>query len=432
MTPIILTLAVLVFIMMGVMVAVSAGLAAIIGGSIVFGDPFGSRIPMMISRLSIDRIDNFLLLAIPFFILAGRLMNTGGVTERLFAFIATLMRPLRGGLGHANVMASFVFAGMSGSATADVAGLGAVEMRAMRANRYPESFSAGVTAATSLLGPVLPPSIVLIAYAVQAEQSVASLFLAAIVPGVLIAISFMAWVALQSRLHNFPRGSIPTIHELVHTGFHAFLPMLTPAIILVGIYAGLFTPTEAAAIAVLYAFILTKFVYQELSWKMLLEQLKGTALDTATLMFIIAMTSAFGVIALRLGLPQALVSTVLGISEDPTVVLYLLLLVWVVVGCFMAQTPAIIILTPILLPVAQQVGIDLIHFGVVMAMGLTIGLLTPPVGMVLYALNKVAYVPLGILFRVSFPYVLIALLIICLLVLFPFLVTGLPYSLGMN
>lgn len=431
MTPILLTLAVLTFIMVGVMVAVAAGLAAIIGGTLVFGDPFGTRIPMMISRLSIDRIDNFLLLAIPFFILAGRLMNTGGVTERLFAFIATLMRPLRGGLGHANVMASFVFAGMSGSATADVAGLGAVEMKAMRANHYPESFSAGVTAATSLLGPVLPPSIVLIAYAVQAEQSVATLFLAAIVPGILLAMAFMAWVALQSIRHNLPRGDMPSIKELMSTGLHAFLPMLTPGIILVGIYAGIFTPTEAAAIAVLYAFTLTKFVYRELTWHELINQLKGTALDTATLMFIIAMTSAFGVIALRLGLPQALVSTVLGISHDPTIVLYLLLIVWVIIGCFMAQTPAIIILTPILLPVAQQVGIDLIHFGIVMAMGLTIGLLTPPVGMVLYALNKVAYVPLGTLFRVSFPYVLIALSVICLLVMFPGLVTALPYGLGL-
>lgn len=431
MMPILLTLAVLTFIMMGLMVAVAAGLAAIIGGSIVFGDPLGPRIPMMISRLSIDRIDNFLLLAIPFFILAGRLMNTGGVTERLFAFISAVMRPLRGGLGHANVMASFVFAGMSGSATADVAGLGAVEMRAMRANRYPESFSAGVTAATSLLGPVLPPSIVLIAYAVQAEQSVAGLFIAAIVPGILVALAFMAWVALQSRLQNFPRGSVPTFKELTSTGLHAFLPMLTPAIILVGIYAGVFTPTEAAAIAVLYAFILTKFVYRELSWRMLLEELKGTALDTATLMFIIALTSAFGLIALRLGLPQALVSMVLGISENPTVVLYLLLFVFVIVGCFMAQTPAIIILTPILLPVAQQTGIDLIHFGIVMAMSLTVGLLTPPVGMVLYALNKVAFVPLNTLFRVSFPYVLIVLAVICLLVIFPGLVTALPYSLGL-
>src|SRR5690625_1638916 len=430
MIPALLTLSVIAFILMGLLVAVAAGASAIIGGGVLFGDLSADRIPMMISRLSVDRVDNFLLLAIPFFILAGRLMNTGGITERLFDFVATIMQPFRGGLGHANVMASFIFAGMSGSATADVAGLGAVEMRAMRANNYPDSFSAGVTAATSLLGPVLPPSIVLIAYAVQAEQSVATLFLAAVVPGIIMAIAYMIWVAIQSRRHNFPKGSLPTLNQLISTGIRAILPMLTPVIILVGIYAGLFTPTEAAAIAVLYAFILTKFIYRELSWRGLLEELKGTALDTATLMFIIAMTSAFGVIALRLGLPQALASMVLDISEHPTVVLFLLLIIWLIVGFFMAQTPAIIILTPILLPVAEQVGIDLIHFGIVMSMALTVGLLTPPVGMVLYALNKVAKVPLNTLFRVSVPYIFIALLVISVLIIFPALVTGLPYAFG--
>lgn len=431
MLPVILTLAVIVLITCGLMIAIAAGLVSIIGGIALFGDPFGPRVPMMISRFSIDRIDNFLLLAIPFFILAGRLMNTGGVTVRLFEFVAALVQPLRGGLGHANVLASFVFAGMSGSATADVVGLGAIEMKAMRSQNYPDAFSAGVTASSSLLGPVIPPSIVLIAYAVQAEQSVASLFLAAIVPGILMALCFMAWVALQSRRMNLPQGSWPTRSEVAHKALHAVLPLLTPGIILAGIYGGIFTPTEAAAVAVLYALVLTMVIYREIGFRDLLEELKGTALDTATLMFIIAMTSAFGVIMLRLGLPQAMVELVLGISSNPTVVLFLLLVVWLLVGCFMAQTPAIIILTPILMPVADQFGFDMIHFGVVMAMALTIGLLTPPVGMVLYALRKVAGVPLAVLFRVVVPFIVIAVLLLCVLILVPPLVTALPHSFGL-
>jgi tripartite ATP-independent transporter DctM subunit len=432
MLPIVLTLALLGLIMAGLMIAVAAGLASIVGGLALFGDPFGPRVPMMISRFSIDRIDNFLLLAIPFFILAGRLMNTGGVTVRLFDFVATLVQPLRGGLGHANVLASFVFAGMSGSATADVVGLGAIEMKAMRANGYPEGFSAGVTAASSLLGPIIPPSIVLIAYAVQAEQSVATLFLAAIVPGILLALAFMAWVVYQAHRQKMPEGSWPRASEVGRKALHALLPMLTPGIILAGIYGGIFTPTEAAAVAVLYALVLTTLVYRELTWRDFLEQLKGTALDTATLMFIIAMTSAFGVIMLRLGLPQALVGLVVGISSDPTIVMFLLLIVWLLVGCFMAQTPAIIILTPILMPIASQIGLDMVHFGVVMALALTVGLLTPPVGMVLYALKKVADVPLGTLFSVSVPYVVIAILVLCLLILVPGLVTALPYAFGLH
>ncbi|MCS0502021.1 TRAP transporter large permease [Ancylobacter mangrovi] len=432
MLPVILTLALIGLIMSGLMIAVAAGLASIVGGLALFGDPLGARVPMMISRFSIDRIDNFLLLAIPFFILAGRLMNTGGVTVRLFDFVAALVQPLRGGLGHANVLASFVFAGMSGSATADVVGLGAVEMKAMRAKNYPDAFSAGVTAASSLLGPVIPPSIVLIAYAVQAEQSVATLFLAAIVPGILLALAFMSWVAYQAHVQKMPEGSWPSASEVGRKAVHALLPMLTPGIILTGIYGGVFTPTEAAAVAVLYALLLTTLVYRELTWRDLLEQLKGTALDTATLMFIIAMTSAFGVIMLRLGLPQALVGLVVGISSNPTIVMFLLLIVWLLVGCFMAQTPAIIILTPILMPIASQIGLDMVHFGVVMALALTVGLLTPPVGMVLYALKKVADVPLGTLFRVSVPYVVIAVAVLCLLILVPGLVTALPYAFGLH
>lgn len=432
MLPIVLTLGVVALILAGLMIGVSAGLASIVGGLALFGDPLGSRVPMMISRFSIDRIDNFLLLAIPFFILAGRLMNTGGVTLRLFDFVAAVVQPLRGGLGHANVLASFVFAGMSGSATADVVGLGSVEMKAMKDKGYPLGFSAGVTAASSLLGPNIPPSIVLIAYAVQAEQSVATLFLATILPGILLALSFMTWVAFQAHRQKMPTGSWPDARELGRKAVRAILPLMTPEIILVGIYGGIFTPTEAAAIAVLYAFVLTKFVYRELSWRSLVEQLKGTALDTATLMFIIAMTSAFGVIMLRLGLPQALVGLVTDISSDPTVVMFLLMVVWMLVGCFMAQTPAIIILTPILLPIADRVGLDLIHFGVVMALTLTVGLLTPPVGMVLYALKKVANVPIGTLFRVSTPYVAIAIAVLCILILFPDLVTALPYAFGLH
>lgn len=424
------TLCLLALITLGLIVGVAAALAAIIGAWATFGDPFGPRVPMMVSRLSIDRIQDFLLLSIPFFILTARLMNSGGVTERLFAFIAMALRPIRGGLAHANVMASFVFAGMSGSATADVAGLGAIEMRAMRLAGYPDSFSAGITAASALLSPIIPPSIVLIAYSVQSGQSVATMFLATIVPGVLLAFMLMLWVAYQAYRLDMPKGTLPSGRELLVAGRRATLPALTPVIILAGIYLGIFTPTEAAAVAVVYALFLSRFVLKELTWAQFLHELKGTVIDTSALLFIIAMTSAFGVVMLRLGLPQALASFIDGITSEATGVMLLVVAICIVVGCFMAQTPAIIILTPILLPIAERAGINLVHFGCVMSITLTLGLLTPPVGMVLYVLHKVANISIDALFRSVAPFIIVVLIHILLLVFFPGLALFLPHSLG--
>jgi tripartite ATP-independent transporter DctM subunit len=383
----------------------------------------------MIARLAFAKIDDFLLLAIPFFLLAGRLMNTGGITIRLFTFVSLLVRPLKGGLGHANVLASMIFAGMSGSATADAVGLGTVEMRAMLGQGYSRNFSSAITAASSLIGPIIPPSIAMVAYGVMAEESIGALFIGGIVPGICMALAFMTYVAICAYRYKLPSGTFPALKELWAAFRMGFFPLMTPVIIVGGIYTGVFTPTEAAAVAAFYAMFLGLFVYREYGWRHLLAEIRGTMVDTAVIMLIIAFTSSFGVVMIRGQIPSELANLLGRLTNNPTVLLLLFTVFWLIVGFFMAQTPAILILTPILLPTAEQFGIDPVHFGVVMTLALTLGLLTPPVGMVLYALVRVTGVSFEGLVKLSIPYVLITLGIVVLLILFPQLVLFLPRTL---
>ena len=421
-----LAFALVILIMLGFPVGFGAGTVSMIGAGYFFGDFLDPRTSSMIARLAFAKINNFLLLAIPFFLLTGRLMNVGGITERLFGFVSVVSRPLKGGLGHANVLASMIFAGMSGAATADAVGLGTVEMRAMLQEGYDREFSSGITAASSLIGPIIPPSIPLVAYGVIAEESIGSLFLGGVIPGTLMAIAFIIYVSYRARKGNYPSGSVAGIRELLVSFRNAFLPLMTPVIIIGGIYGGIFTPTEAAAVAAFYAMVLGLLFYREYGWRHLLREIKGTMIDTAVIMLVIAFTSAFGVVMIRGQVPDALAALITQISSDPTVLLFLFTILWMIVGCFMAETPAILILTPILLPTAEKFGIDPIHFGVVMTVALTIGLLTPPVGMVLYALIPVTELPFERLAVLAIPYILLSLIVVALTIVFPELVLWLP------
>ena len=421
-----LAFALVVLIMLGFPVGFGAGTVSMIGAGYFFGDFLDPRTSSMIARLAFAKINNFLLLAIPFFLLTGRLMNVGGITERLFGFVSVVSRPLKGGLGHANVLASMIFAGMSGAATADAVGLGTVEMRAMLQEGYDREFSSGITAASSLIGPIIPPSIPLVAYGVIAEESIGSLFLGGVIPGTLMAIAFIIYVSYRARKGNYPSGSMAGIRELLVSFRNAFLPLMTPVIIIGGIYGGIFTPTEAAAVAAFYAMVLGLLFYREYGWRHLMREIKGTMIDTAVIMLVIAFTSAFGVVMIRGQVPDALAALITQISSDPTVLLFLFTILWMIVGCFMAETPAILILTPILLPTAEKFGIDPIHFGVVMTVALTIGLLTPPVGMVLYALIPVTELPFERLAVLAIPYILLSLIVVALTIVFPELVLWLP------
>ena len=426
---VIISLAFLVLIIIGFPVGFGAGFISMLGAGLFFEDLLDPRTSSMVARLAFAKINNFILLAIPFFLLTGRLMNTGGVTEKLFGFVSLVVRPIKGGLGYANVLASMIFAGMSGSATADAVGLGTIEMKAMLNEGYDREFSSGITAASSLIGPIIPPSIPLLAYGVMAEESIGALFLGGIVPGILMAVTFMMYVSYRAHRSNYPSGSFPRPGELARAFARAFLPLLTPVIIIGGIYSGIFTPTEAAAVAAFYAMILGVIVYREYGLGHLLREIKATMIDTAVIMLIIAFTSALGVVLIRAQVPNALVDFITQLTSDPIMLMLLLTLLWLIVGCFMAETPAILILTPILLPTAEAFGINPVHFGIVMTLALTAGLLTPPVGMVLYALMPVTELPFERLAMISLPYIFLSLLVVFLVILFPQLVLWLPQML---
>lgn len=427
MTLYILLIALLIFlIVIGMPVGFAAGLSAFLGAGLFFGDLLDPRAATMIAREALNKMDSFLLLAVPFFLLAGRLMNNGGITERIFGFVSLLVRPVRGGLGHANVLASVMFAGMSGSATADAVGLGQIEMKAMLSQGYDRRFSAGITAASSLIGPILPPSIALVAYSIQAEVSVARMFFAAIGPALLMALAYMSYVTYRARKDGMPRGPRATVRELWPAFRLAILPILTPFIIMGGIWLGVFTPTEAAAVAALYACLLGLLIYRAYGLAGLMREIRGTMIDTAVVMLIIVFTSAFGVVMIRAQLPVALADFLASLTADGTVLMLLMMVLWLIVGCFMAQTPAILILTPILMPIADRFQLDLIHFGIVMTLTLTLGLLTPPVGMVLYALTRVTGLRFEQLARTVVPYLALTVLVILAVILFPPFVTAIP------
>jgi tripartite ATP-independent transporter DctM subunit len=419
----IITIGLIVFLILGLPVAISLGLT----GLIAFFIEQGARmnVPIIAQRMMYG-INNFLLLAIPLFILAARLMNTSGVTTRLFNFATTLVGFLPGGLGHANCVASLIFSGMSGAAVADAAGLGQVEIKAMNDAGYDREFSVAITAASSTIGPIFPPSIPMVIFGLVAGVSVGRLFLGGVVPGIIMTGALMAMVAIYARRKNYPRAPVPTIRLVLKSTARALLPIMTPVILLGGIWTGWFTPTEAAAVAVAYALILGTVVYRDLSWRDLVDAFVGTAKDTAAIGFIITTASFYGWLLMRTGVPTALAEGIISISRDPLVLLLMINLLLLVVGCFFETIVAILILGPILMEVVTKVGIDPVHFGLVMVLNLMIGLLTPPFGMVLFVMVQVGKIPLERVVRATAPFIIPLIVVLGLITVFPPLVTWLP------
>ena len=371
--------------------------------------------------------NNFTLLAIPFFLMAGKLMNTGSITKRIFDFCNKLVGWLPGGLGHANVLSSVVFAGMSGSAVADAAGLGTIEIKAMEDQGFDTDFAAAVTAASSTVGPIIPPSIPLIVYGVSAGTvSVAKLLIAGILPGVFIAICLSLMVAFFSVKRNYPRIKFPTAKELWDSFRSAFFPLLTPVILIGGIMGGVFTPTEAAAAATLYAFILTFIVYREITLKQFFHLAAEVAKETASIMLIVCASSLYGYVLTRTRLPNIIMEGMFAFTTNKVAILLMLNLFFLIVGCFMEANAALIILTPILVPLATALGIDLVHLGVIVVFNLMIGLLTPPVGVCLYATCRVAKISLDRMVKAVAPFYIPLFVSLMAITFIPALTTWLP------
>ncbi|XKH61850.1 TRAP transporter large permease [Halomonas sediminis] len=397
---------------LGVPIAVSLG-----GSSLLYVALSGSVPEVVVAQRMISGIDSFPLLAIPFFILAGNLMNNGGITTRIFDFAKALMGWMRGGLGHVNVGASIVFSGMSGAAVADAGGLGTIEIKAMREAGYDEEFAVGITAASSTIGPIIPPSLPMVIYGVMASVSVGQLFVAGLVPGLLMGLVLMLMIFFLARRRGYQRDAAFSWSVLWQTFRRAILSLFTPVIIVGGIMTGAFTPTEAAIAAVVYALFLGGVVYRILTWRRLMKVSMETIETTAVILLIVAGASIFAWILTSNQVAQQVVNLLGPLADNPVATLIIINIVLIIVGCFMETIAAITILVPVLLPLAVASGVDPVHFGVIMVLNLMIGLLTPPVGMVLYVLSRVSNISFEKCMRGTLPF-LIPLVISLLLVTF--------------
>ncbi len=376
-------------------------------------------------------IDTFTLLAIPMFLLAAKVMNTGGITRRLFAFCNTLVGWLPGGLGHVNVLASVVFAGMSGTAVSDAGGLGTIEIQAMTDEGFDKEFAVSVTAASSTLGPIIPPSIPMVVYATVAGASVGALFMAGIFAGVVMALIMMLMVTYYAVKRNYPREAFPTGKQFLRALREGFLPLMAPIILLYGIYSGKFTPTESATVVVIYSLIVSGVIYREITLKDILYIARETVRDSCTIAMLIAGANFFGYVAVRLQLPQKLLVMMTSVVDSRWLLLLILNVFLLIIGCFLETASAITILTPLIMPMLAAYGVSEVQFGVIMVLNLMIGLLTPPFGLVLFVLAKVSNMSIGRLTKALLPW-MGALLLALIIVTFCSPVTmWLPRALGM-
>lgn len=371
-------------------------------------------------------IDNFAFLAVPFFILAGNLMNTGGITRRLFRFATSIVGFIPGGLGHANVVGSIIFAGMSGAAIADAGGLGTIEIKAMKDEGYDTDFSAAVTAASSTIGPIIPPSIPMILYAAFGGVSVGKLFLAGAVPGILMGVSLMVMIYIISVRRKYPVHSQLDVKEIWVSFKEGLLPLFTPVIILGGIMGGIFTPTEAAVVASAYALFLGLVVYREIKWSELPGIILNTAVTTAIVLFIISAASIYGWLLAREQVPQTVAKLLFSITTNPHLVLLIMIGFLLIIGCFMETAASLIILVPILVPMTSQLGIDPLVFGLIMVFTLMLGLITPPVGVVLYLIADIAEISFERTVKATFPFLLPLIIVLLLITFVPQIAMFLP------
>lgn len=396
-------------------IAVSVALAAF--------SPF--PVAVMFQKM-VTGIDNYTLVAIPLFVLTGNLMNAGGITDRIFSFVRACVGHRRGGLAHANVGASVIFAGMSGSAVADAAGMGAIEIKAMRDQGYETDFSAAVTAASSVIGPIIPPSIPFVIYGAIAQVSVGQLFVAGLIPGLLVALSLSGMIIWMGRDGRFPSEARVNWGERLHRFGKASLSIATPVIILVGLIGGVFTPTEAGAVAATYALLLSLLIYRSIGIVDLPRVLIDTMITTAIVTFIISNVSAFSWILAVSHAGEAFVSAVREFTSNPIFVLLIINLCLLVMGAFMEAGAVLIIMTPILLPLAVSVGVDPLHFGVIMVLNLMIGVATPPVGMSLFVTSHVAGISLESMIRAILPFLVPLFIALAVVTYWPSLVMFLP------
>lgn len=411
----------LLTLILGVPVAYALGFVSLVFLFIQRGLNFA---PDLIIVPMVQAMNNFIIIAVPLFFFVGKLMNESGLTDRLFGFANAAVGHVRGGLAYVNVVNSMVFAGMSGSAAADAAGPGAIEYRAMVNQGYDPEFSAGLSCASALIGPIIPPSIPVMIYAAIAEVSATGLLLAGLLPGILIGVFQMVVVAFYTRHRE--KGRRATLKEAWTAFKQAILTLLTPVILIGGMLGGIFTPTEAAAVAGLYLLLLVMCVYRTVSVKTLFRVLRETVRDSAVVMFLIASASLYGWLLTRARIPTIILEGLMSVSTNGYVIVLIVVGFLLIMGCFFSTAVGLILTTPIVAPVAAAAGFDPLHFGIIVVITMVIGSATPPVGADLYATVQVTKLPVETVCRGMLPFLYVTLLAVGVLILVPSLALYVP------
>lgn len=377
-------------------------------------------------------LNNFVLLAIPMFMMAGKIMNTGGITDRIFGFCRSLLGHFPGGLAYVNILSSFIFSGMSGSALADVGGLGAVEIKAMRDEGYEDDFIFGVTAASATMGPIVPPSIPMVIYGAAASVSVGTLFMAGIGPGIVIALVLGVYVFMTAKKRNYPVHPRSSLKDIARWFGKSFWALLMIVIILGGISSGLFTPTEASCISIAYCILAVCGIYRDMHPKELLHCVSDTVVDIVPALAIVCSASLFGWVLQFEHLGKLILNGMLSLTSNKWMILLMIDLILLFFGMILDSTPTILLLVPIFQPLVKQVGISEIHLGVVVVLNLMIGLMTPPYGQSLFMLSGATKTPFNKVVKYIMPWLIPMFIALILVTFFPWICLTIPRIFGMG
>lgn len=404
---------------------------SMICGSILYLALSGADMGIVAEQFLNGMYSNYVILAVPLFILAAELMNIGSMTERLLSFCNVLVGRFRGGLAQVNVVQSIIFAGMSGSAIADAAGTGSMMQKLMTdGNRYTPSFAAALTAVTSVIGPIIPPSIPMVIYALVSDASIGYLFLAGMVPGLLMAGLQMVQVAITARRQNFPVEEPVPLREIPGITWRALPALMMPVLLLGCIYSGVTTPTEAAALAAAYALLISAVIYRSITWNALYGALLSSSKTTASIGMLIAGALVFNYVVTIENIPESIKAVLTSWEMSPIVFLIFVNILLLLLGCFLEGTTILLIVVPVLIPTAQALGIDLVHFGVVVVVNIMLGLVTPPYGLLLFIVAKISGAPLRDIVRDAWPFILWMVLCLGIITFIPDTVLWLPRLLG--
>jgi tripartite ATP-independent transporter DctM subunit len=390
----------------------------------------GMDVSLVAQRVLSSLFEKYIIMAVPLFVFTANVMNTGKVTEMVFSFANGLVGRFRGGMGHVNVVASIIFSGMTGSAVADASGLGIMEIEGMRQHGYPDDFSAAVTSSSATIGPVFPPSIPMVFYAMLSGASIGNLFLGGMAPGLLIGFALMGYIAIISKIRNYPYGAKYTARQFLFHTFKAIPALLTPVILLGGIYSGVVTPTEAGALAAFWAILVSVLIYRAMGPKALWKVIVQTVRTTGTLSIIVGAAFTFSFIVSKEHIPDMIAGVMLGITENKLVLLLIINVFFLLLGMFIDTSTITVVFIPMVLPLINQLGIDLIHFGVVVVLNMMIGLSTPPMGMLLFIVSGISGCPLGKVIKEALPMVLVMIGVLILITYVPDVVLFIPNTFG--